>query len=58
VHNVPVVHHFVLGIAGKVAPWGWLVEAGANLIVGVIAGAVVLAAVTGFQKMRGKTPAH
>lgn len=58
VHNVPVVHHFVLEIAAKAAPWGWLVEAGANLVVGVIAGAVVLAAVTGFQKMRGNTPAH
>jgi len=58
VHNVPVVHHAVLEIAAKVAPWGWLVEAGANLVVGVVAGAVVLAAVTGFQKMRGSTPAH
>ncbi|MCY1430994.1 Inner membrane protein YedI [compost metagenome] len=58
VHNVPAVHHLVLGIAGKVAPWGWLVEAGANLVVGVVAGAIVLAAVTAFQKMRGKTPAH
>ncbi|WP_448143771.1 DUF808 domain-containing protein [Stenotrophomonas bentonitica] len=58
VHNVPAVHHLVLGIAGKVAPWGWLVEAGANLVVGVIAGAVVLAAVTGIQKARGKTAAH
>jgi predicted DNA repair protein MutK len=58
VHNVAAVHHLVLGIAGKVAPWGWLVEAGANLVVGVIAGAVVLAAVTGIQKARGKTAAH
>jgi predicted DNA repair protein MutK len=58
VHNVPVVHHLVLDLAGKVAPWGWLVEAGANLVVGVIAGAIVLAAVMGIQKMRGKKAAH
>lgn len=57
VHNVPALHHFVLGLAGHTSV-GWLVEALGNLIVGVIAGAVVLLAVTGIQKARGKSAAH
>jgi len=38
--------------------WGWLINALGNVIVGVVIGAVVLAAVTGFQKLRGTKPAH
>ncbi len=54
VHNVPALHHFVQGLGGD-GQWGWLVSALGNVVVGVIAGAVVLAVVTGIQKARGKT---
>ncbi|MET0130208.1 MAG: DUF808 domain-containing protein [Stenotrophomonas chelatiphaga] len=57
VHAVAPLHHFVLEIGGD-GSWGWLINALANVIVGVVIGAVVLGAVTAFQKLRGKTPAH
>jgi len=57
VHNIPPLHHFVLELAGQTGV-GWLVEALANLVVGVIAGAIVLLAVTGIQKARGNSAAH
>ncbi len=57
VHNVPALHHFVLELAGQTGV-AWLVEALGNLVVGVIAGAVVLLAVTAIQKARGKPAAH
>ncbi|WP_248785470.1 DUF808 family protein, partial [Escherichia coli] len=53
VHNVPALHHAVQAMGGE-GPWGWLVSAVGNMVVGIIAGAIVLAAVTGFQKLRGK----
>ncbi|MNO08923.1 hypothetical protein D3C81_2318160 [compost metagenome] len=57
-HNVPALHHFVseLGPAG-----GWvagLVAQLGNIVVGVIAGAVMLAAVTAWQKFRGAPAAN
>ncbi|WP_367347522.1 DUF808 domain-containing protein [Stenotrophomonas bentonitica] len=54
VHNVPALHHVVQGLGGD-GQWGWLVSALGNVVVGVIAGAVVLAVVMGIQKARGKT---
>ena len=53
VHNVPALHHAVQALGGE-GQWGWLISAVANMVVGIIAGAIVLAAVTGFQKLRGK----
>jgi predicted DNA repair protein MutK len=53
VHNVPALHHSVQALGGE-GQWGWLISAAANMVVGIIAGAIVLAAVTGFQKLRGK----
>jgi len=53
VHNVPALHHAVQALGGE-GQWGWLVNALGNMVVGIIAGAIVLAAVTGFQKLRGK----
>ena len=53
VHNVPALHHAVQALGGE-GQWGWLISAAANMVVGIIAGAIVLAAVTGFQKLRGK----
>lgn len=57
VHNVPALHHAVVALGGE-GQWGWLINALANMVVGVIAGAIVLAAVMGFQKLRGKKAAH
>jgi len=57
VHNVPALHHAVQALGGE-GQWGWLVNALGNMVVGIIAGAIVLAAVTGFQKLRGAKPAH
>ncbi|MDX3930694.1 MAG: DUF808 domain-containing protein [Stenotrophomonas sp.] len=56
VHNVPALHHWVLEHGGE-GQWGWLVNALANVGVGVVIGALVLGAVMLVQKLRGK-PAH
>ncbi|KAG1521817.1 hypothetical protein G6F51_014654 [Rhizopus arrhizus] len=53
VHNVPALHHAVQALGGE-GQWGWLGSAGGNMVGGIIAGAIVLAAVSGFQKLRGK----
>jgi len=53
VHNVPALHHAVQGLGGE-GQWGWLISAAANMVVGIVAGAIVLAAVSGIQKLRGK----
>ncbi len=53
VHNVPALHHAVQALGGE-GQWGWLVNALGNMVVGIIAGAIVLAVVTGVQKLRGK----
>jgi hypothetical protein len=53
VHGVPAVHHGVLAFAAAGgALFGWLLEALANAGVGLVAGAVVLAAWTGAQRLR------
>ncbi|NEL79454.1 MAG: DUF808 domain-containing protein, partial [Xanthomonas perforans] len=57
-HNIPALHHLVVDLAKSAGGLGWLVEALGNMVVGVVAGAVVLAVVTGFQKLRGNKPAH
>ena len=53
VHNIPALHHAVVSLGGE-GQWGWLVNALGNVVVGIIAGAIVLAAVTAVQKLRGK----
>lgn len=58
VHNVPALHHFVVGL-GPQTGWGaTLVSTLGNMVVGVVAGALVLAVVTAWQKLRGARPAH
>lgn len=57
VHSIEPLHHAILEMGGD-GSWGWLINALGNVIVGVVIGAVVLAAVTGFQKLRGTKPAH
>ena len=55
VHGVPAVHHAVLAFAESGGPaLGWLLEALGNALVGAVAGAVVLAAWTGVQRLRGR----
>ncbi|GKT01172.1 DUF808 domain-containing protein [Acidovorax sp. SUPP3434] len=60
VHGVPVVHHAVEGLAASAAQWPagglWrvLVPNLLNAVVGIVAGAAVLAVVTLVQRMRGK----
>lgn len=58
VHNIPVLHHLVVDLAESSGSMGWLVEALGNMLVGVVAGALVLGAVMLFQKLRGSKPAH
>lgn len=58
VHGVAPVAHAIEGFAeplGGLA--GWLVANLANMVIGAIAGAVILAVVTLVQRMRGATPA-
>ncbi|MGB3393174.1 MAG: DUF808 domain-containing protein [Stenotrophomonas sp.] len=52
VHAVPALHHFVTGLAP--ANLAWLANALGSVVVGVVMGALVLAAVSGVQRLRGK----
>ncbi|MFA0924399.1 DUF808 domain-containing protein [Xanthomonas fragariae] len=56
VHNISALHHLAVDLANSSGSLGWLVEALSNMSVGVVAGALVLGAVTLFQKLRGKKP--
>ncbi len=58
VHNTPFLHHAVTDLSEKLPSLAWLLPSVGNLLVGLVAGAVVLAAVTLFQKLRGNKPAH
>lgn len=58
VHNIPVLHQLALDLAKSVGAMGWLVQALGNMLVGVVAGAIVLGAVMLFQKLRGNKNAH
>jgi predicted DNA repair protein MutK len=55
VHAVPVLHHLVEPYAH--GPLGWLVSNGFNAAVGILAGIVVLLAVSGIARLRGPKPA-
>jgi len=57
VHGLPVLHHPVQALGEAAGGWGWLAEALANGAAGLVAGALVLAVVTGFQRLRGGRPA-
>jgi len=64
VHGVPALHHAVEGTGAAAAQWPvgglWevLVPNLLNAVVGIIAGGLVLAAVTLFKRVRGKSAAH
>ncbi|MDV3469990.1 DUF808 domain-containing protein [Stenotrophomonas sp. C3(2023)] len=53
VHNIAPLHHLVQAWAGT-GGWAWLVNALANVVVGLVAGSIVLAAVTGWKKLRSR----
>ena len=55
VHGIPALHHFVEEI-GHFPP-GWLWTNLANAVIGVIAGALILAVVAGIRRLRGKDAA-
>ena len=55
VHGVPALHY--LAEAARAVPPGWLWENLYNAVVGIIAGALVLAAVAGIARLRGKPAA-
>ena len=52
VHNIGPLHHLVQDLGGE-GQWGWLIGSLANVVVGAIVGAVVLAAVHLVKKLRG-----
>jgi predicted DNA repair protein MutK len=55
VHGVPALHHAVQAFAATGGPaLAWLLEALGNAGVGAVAGAIVLAAWTGVQRLRGR----
>ena len=58
VHGTPALHHWVEGLEHAGGVVGTLGPTLANGLVGVIAGGLVLALVTGVNKARGAKPAH
>ena len=64
VHGVPALHHQVASLATAAAHgplagvWQMLASNGLNAVVGIVAGALVLAGVTLVQRLRGQKPAH
>ena len=52
VEGVPAMHHFIEAYHAQ--PLGWAISMAFDLVVGIAAGAIVLAAVMGVQKLRGK----
>ena len=56
-HGVPVLHHAIEGLAEHAGWFAWPTPYLANALIGVVAGALVLGAVTLIQKMRSGTAA-
>jgi predicted DNA repair protein MutK len=57
VHAIPALHHLVVGWIPSPS-WEMAANALGSVVVGLLAGALVLAAVTGVQRLRGGKPAH
>lgn len=55
VHNIPALHHVVQDLTKSAGGFGWLVDALGNMLVGVIAGAIVLGAVMLFRSCAGRS---
>lgn len=56
VHAIPALHHAIVGLA-PTPGWTGVVNALGGVVVGFVIGVVVLLAVTGWQKMRGRSAA-
>ena len=54
-HGVPPVHHAIEGMAQRFGAMGGLVSTVADGLLGVVAGALILAVVTGVQRLRQRT---
>ncbi len=54
VHAIPALHHFIVGLMP--AHLEWLANALGSVVVGVAMGAVVLAVVSGVQRLRNANP--
>jgi len=53
VHGIPALHHAIAGLgAGAGGPWHWLLPAVGNTLIGMVAGALVLAGVALVQRLR------
>ena len=60
-HGIAPLHHLILEWKASAGGIGWLVEMLANAVVGIVVGAVVVAAVTLIKKLRGggkQAPTH
>lgn len=57
VHAIPALHHAVLAMA-PTPGWETAANAIGSVVVGLLTGAVVLAVVTGVQRLRGNAKAH
>jgi predicted DNA repair protein MutK len=51
-HGIPPLHHWVESVAHAAGGWGVLISSVIDALVGIVAGALVLLAVTGFKKLR------
>jgi uncharacterized protein len=57
-HGIPPLHHAMEAAAHGAGAMGWLVTMLLDALVGIIAGGLVLAVVTLFQRLRGAKSAH
>jgi predicted DNA repair protein MutK len=57
VHAIPALHHLVVGWIPSPS-WEMAANALGSVVVGLLTGALVLAAVIGVQRLRGGKPAH
>jgi predicted DNA repair protein MutK len=59
VHGIAPVHHLIADLVARAGPVGWLVEMLANALVGLVAGAIIVAVVLGVKRLWRKpgTPA-
>ena len=55
VHGVPALHHTVVHFSESLGGFtGIITEQSANAVVGIVAGAILLLALTAFQKLKSK----
>ncbi|HPA01856.1 MAG TPA: DUF808 domain-containing protein [Chiayiivirga sp.] len=52
VHGIPVLHHAVEAASAPLGGFGWVVGIAGSAVVGLVTGAIVLAAVAGFSRLR------